>query len=77
MALHKGIRLRIETPHGDIVNMTSLLMHYTSKYGAYADQKEWHELLRLTAGHPECTILIQPIEEWEEESESESDDCNS
>lgn len=75
MAMHTGIRLRIETPHGDIVNMSSLLMHHTSKYGAYADQREWHELLTLTTGHPECRILIQPIEEWEDD-ESTGLDCS-
>jgi hypothetical protein len=70
MANHKGIRLRIQTPDGDILNESSLRLHWTCKLRErYVDPSEWQEVITLAEGHPNVKILMKPEEEWEDEEE--------
>jgi hypothetical protein len=80
MPLHKGIRLKIKIPAGDILVVSSLELHHLLKYGRYSDpaiksDDDYSEVIKLVAGeYPDVEILAIPITEYEDDAPE--DDCN-
>lgn len=81
MSVHKGIRLKIKIPTGDIMTVSSLELHHLLKYGRYSDpaiksDDDYSEVIKLIAGeYPDVEILAIPITEYEDDA-PEEDDCN-
>jgi hypothetical protein len=82
VSTHKGIRLRIRIPSGDIMVVSSLELHHLLRWGRYSDpaiksDDDYSEVIKLVAGeYPDVEILAIPITEYEDD-EPESNDCNS
>lgn len=67
MSEHKGIRLRITTPHGDILYVSSLELHYTLKLRPEAQIQHFSQLFKGN----DVEILAAPITEWEDDTEQQ------
>lgn len=62
MSTHPGIRLRVETPAGVVLEGDSDWLHYAARYTHEIAEGEWHEVLQHQAdGQTLIKLMIQPV----------------